>query len=80
MVNAQYAHMEILMTLSEALSQPTISVPEAGSVFFGISRDAAYTAARNGEIPTIKIGKKFRVPVAPLAEKLGLRATFGNAV
>tara|TARA_Y100001934_G_C12218575_1_gene709621 strand:- start:127 stop:423 length:297 start_codon:yes stop_codon:yes gene_type:complete len=41
-------------------------VPEAGSQYFGISRSSAYQAAHRGEIPTIRIGKLLRVPVAAL--------------
>lgn len=67
------------MTIDEALSRPTISVPDAGAVFFGLSRNGSYEAARRGDFPTIKIGKKIVVPVAPLAERLGLRSTAGRA-
>lgn len=67
------------MTLDEALSRPTIPVPVAGKLFFGISRNAAYEAARSGEIPTIKIGGRVVAIVAPLAERLGLRTNFGRA-
>ena len=41
----------------------TITVPEAGKRYFGISRGASYDAAARGEIPTIKIGRLLRVPV-----------------
>ncbi len=67
------------MTLDEALSMATISVPEAGSVFFGLSRNGSYEAARRGDFLTVNVGKKKRVPVAPLAERLGLRSTAGRA-
>jgi hypothetical protein len=67
------------MTIEEALSRPTISVPDAGSLFFGLARNAAYDAAKRGDIPTVKIGGRIMVPVVPLAEKLGLRATVGRA-
>jgi len=67
------------MTIEEALARPTISVPEAGKLFFGLARCAAYEAAKRGDIPTIKIGGRIIVPVVPLAEKLGLRATIGSA-
>lgn len=67
------------MTLNEALSRPTISVPDAGRLFFGLGRNAAYAAAKAGAIPTIKIGGRIMVPVVQLAEKLGLRATIGRA-
>lgn len=66
------------MTLDEALARPTISVPDAGRLFYGLARNAAYDAARKGDIPTIRIGGRIMVPVAPLAEKLGLRARIGK--
>ena len=47
----------------------TLSVPEAGERL-GISRNGAYAAAKRGEIPTIRIGKLLRVPVAALDRKL----------
>ena len=67
------------MTIDEALSRPTISVPEAGKLFFGLAKNAAYEAAKNGDIPTIRIGGRIMVPVVPLAEKLGLRTKIGEA-
>ena len=48
----------------------TLSVPEAGKTYFGLSRNGAYAAANRGEIPTIKIGKLLRVPVRALEQKL----------
>ncbi len=66
------------MDVVEALSRPTISVPEAGRLFYGLGRNAAYLAAHTGDIPTIKIGGRIMVPVAPIAEKLGLRSTIGR--
>lgn len=67
------------MTLDEALSRPTISVPDAGRLFFGLARNAAYDAAKSGHIQTIRVGGRIVVPVAPLAAKLGLRTNFGTA-
>lgn len=43
----------------------TLSVPEAAEIL-GIGRNAAYDAAKRGEIPTIKLGKLIRVPRAAL--------------
>jgi hypothetical protein len=40
----------------------TCSVPEAGRMA-GLGRNAAYEAARRGEIPTIKLGKLVKVPL-----------------
>lgn len=63
------------MTLEEALSHPTLSVPEAGAVFYSLSRNGSYEAAKRGDIPTVRIGRKKRAIVAQIAERLGLRAT-----
>ncbi|MDX1247096.1 DNA-binding protein [Sinorhizobium medicae] len=60
------------MTLDEALSRPTLPVPDAGRVFYGLSRNGSYEAAKRGDIPTIKIGRKIMVPVALIADRLGL--------
>ena len=46
-----------------AVARLTISIPEAGERL-GISRGSAYEAARSGEIPTIRIGRRKLVPVA----------------
>ena len=51
-------------------SPKTISIVEAGETYFGIGRSAAYRAARNGEIPAIRIGKLWRVPVVQLEKML----------
>lgn len=67
------------MTIDEALSRPTISVVDAGALFFGLSRNGSYNAAKAGDIPTIRIGRRMVVPVVPLAEKLGLRTNIGRA-
>ena len=48
----------------------TLSVPDAGKRYFGLSRNAAYAAADRGEIPTIKIGRLLRVPVRALERML----------
>lgn len=61
------------MTLDEALSRPTLSVPEAGAVFYDLCRNAAYNAAKRGDFETIRMGGKIVVPVAPIAAKLGLK-------
>ena len=48
----------------------TLSIPEAGSLYFGLSRNGSYTAAKRGDLPTIRIGGKYRVPVAAMERKL----------
>ena len=68
------------MILEDALSRPTLSVPNAGAVFYGLSRNGSYEAAKRGDLPTIRIGRKIVVPVAPIAERLGLRSSAGRPV
>jgi hypothetical protein len=49
----------------------TLSVPEAGKRYFDLGRNASYEAARRGELPTIKIGRRLRVPIVALERMLG---------
>ncbi|MCA1533859.1 helix-turn-helix domain-containing protein [Bradyrhizobium sp. NBAIM03] len=51
----------------------TLSVPEAGLRYFGLSRNGSYAAVQRGEIPVIKLGKLLRVPVAALEAMLNPR-------
>jgi hypothetical protein len=44
----------------------TLSIPEAGKRYFGLSRNGAYDAAKRGDIPFIEIGRLKRVPVRAL--------------
>ena len=46
-----------------------ISVQEAGRLL-GISKNSAYTAAQDGVIPTIRIGRRLVVPMAALDKML----------
>jgi excisionase family DNA binding protein len=48
----------------------TYTVPDVAALL-GISRGAAYQAARNGQLPTIRIGKRLLVPIAALKKILG---------
>jgi hypothetical protein len=48
----------------------TMTVPDAGRIYYGLSRNGSYEAAKRGDIPTIKIGKLLRVPVRALEEML----------
>jgi excisionase family DNA binding protein len=47
----------------------TINVEEAGRLL-GISRGAAYAAARNGELPILRLGARMLVSVPALIAKL----------
>lgn len=53
------------------LTQPTVDLLLAGRVL-GIGERAARNAAKAGEIPTIKVGRLYRVPTSKLREMLGL--------
>lgn len=44
----------------------TLSVPEAGRFYFGIGRNASYERARDGTLPTIRIGRLLRVPIVAM--------------
>lgn len=67
------------MTLDEALSRPTIPVTDAGALFFGLGRNAAYEAAKRGDIPTVQIGGKKMAVVSAIARQLGLETRIGRA-
>ncbi len=57
-------------TMSDDEFPLTMSVPEAGRKYYGLSRNAAYEAARRGEIPTIPVGRLLRVPTRLMERKL----------
>jgi hypothetical protein len=48
----------------------TLSVPQAGKRYFGLSRGASYAAAARGEIPVIRVGRKLRASVPALDRML----------
>jgi hypothetical protein len=48
----------------------TTSVPLAGKQYFGLSRNGAYAAARAGTIPTIRVGRLLKVPIAAMERLL----------
>ncbi len=47
-----------------------LSVPEAGRKYFDLGRAASYEAARRGDIPIIRIGRKLFVPVQAIERML----------
>jgi hypothetical protein len=48
----------------------TLSVPEAGKRYFGLSRNSSYIAVERGEIPVIRVGRLLRVPVRAMERLL----------
>lgn len=51
------------------MTKVTLTITEAGEML-GIGRTAAYEAARTGDLPTIRIGKRLLVPVVALERLL----------
>ncbi len=62
---------EKTLTKEDLEQRLTISAwPEAGQVL-GISRSATYAGIHAGSIPSLRIGSRILVPVAPLLKMLG---------
>jgi excisionase family DNA binding protein len=51
--------------MEDKTERRTLSVPEAAKAL-GIGLSCAYEAARTGDLPTVKIGKRILVPTAAL--------------
>jgi excisionase family DNA binding protein len=51
------------------MERQTLTVTEAGEVL-GLSRNAAYDAAKRGDLPVIRFGKRLLVPRAALERLL----------
>lgn len=51
----------------------TMSVPKFGKLVFEIGENSSYAAAERGDIPTVEMGGKKRVPV-----RVALRRVAGN--
>ena len=58
--------------MERSLECKVLSVEEAGKVV-GLGKSAAYKAIHNGELPSIKLGRKLVVPIAELERLLGER-------
>jgi len=56
--------------LDEIQDRLTLSIEEAAGLL-GMGRTAAYEAARRGELPSRKLGRRVIVPVPALLEWLG---------
>jgi hypothetical protein len=53
---------------NEAAPAKTMSIPEAGHLYFGLSKNGSYDAAARGEIPYIVVGRLKRVSVAKMEQ------------
>lgn len=57
--------------LPDPVQRPTISVVEAGEIL-GLSKPSAYEAARRGDFPVLRFGRRIVVPTAKFLAMLGL--------
>jgi hypothetical protein len=48
----------------------TLSIPEAGAQYYGLSKNGSYDAAKRGEIPYIEVGRLKRVPIVLMERKM----------
>jgi Helix-turn-helix domain len=51
---------------------PTLDVPEAGRRYFGLSRGGSYDAAKRGDLPVVRIGRRLRVPIVALERMMNV--------
>ena len=51
------------------LDRVVVSIPEGGAVF-GLGRTASYSAAKRGDLPTMRINGVEKVSIVALAKKL----------
>ena len=56
--------------LDELAGKATITIEQTARIL-GLGRTAAYDAARRGELPTRRLGRRVLVPVPELLEWLG---------
>jgi excisionase family DNA binding protein len=54
---------------ADSTERLTLSIAEAAKAL-GVGKNQAYEAAKRGELPVVKIGKRLLVPVAALKRKL----------
>jgi len=57
--------------LAQVANEATITVEQTAELL-GLGRTAAYEAARRGEFPTRRLGRRVVVPVPALLEWLGV--------
>jgi excisionase family DNA binding protein len=50
---------------TDIIARRTFTIPEAGQIL-GLGRNSAYTLAKSGRLPTIRLGRRLLVPKAAL--------------
>jgi excisionase family DNA binding protein len=76
-VNLEDLSEHVTWSVPEGRLTITITIPEAAEILH-IGRDAAYAAAKRGEIPTLRLGRRIVVPTAKLFALLGVAAGGGT--
>ena len=66
-------HTQTPASLEALTGRITITVEETAQLL-GLGRSAAYEAARRGQLPTRRLGRRLLVPVPALLEWLGASA------
>lgn len=59
--------------LASARAQPTISVDQAADVL-GVNRVTIYGSIKAGDVPSIRLGRRVRIPSAFVLRQLGIEA------
>jgi excisionase family DNA binding protein len=59
------------MGLPDPREKPTLSVSEVSEIL-GWGRSAVYDGVRRGDIPSLRVGRRIRVPTARLHDMLGI--------
>ena len=59
------------MSIPHPADQPTMTIDEA-CLALRLSRSSGYEAARTGELPTVRVGRRLLVPTAALRRMLQL--------
>ena len=65
---------EVTSRKAPSAERVVYTVPEAGRLL-GLSRNGSYEAAKRGEIPTLRIGRRLLVPKVPFHRMLDQVAT-----
>jgi len=65
-------HRDASQTIPQPQDRPTLQLwPQVGKIL-GLGRAATYEAARRGDIPTIRFGRRLVVPTAALRRLLAI--------
>lgn len=65
------------LPLPYPLDQPTLTIEETAAIL-QLGRNTVYAAVRSGEVPSIRVGRRYLVPTARLASMLGVGNDIGE--